>query len=62
MDNIVVSWRTGSKSGPNGEADRGWSSVLIKEIVQQIVPNRRFTKKWGKLQSQEKRRKGSHSR
>jgi len=38
LDNIIVSWRTGSKSEPIGE-----SSVLII-VVKQNVPSRSFTK------------------
>jgi hypothetical protein len=39
LDNIIVIWRTGSKSEPIGE-----SSVFIKEIVQRNVPSCSFTK------------------
>jgi hypothetical protein len=56
----VVSLRIGSKSGPIGEAERDSSSVMIKEVVQQKVPSRMFTK--GNVQAQEKRTEGSHSR
>jgi hypothetical protein len=40
----VVSLRTGSKSGSIGEAERDSPSVAIKEVVQQKVPSRMFTK------------------
>jgi lysophospholipase L1-like esterase len=39
LDNIIVSWKNGSKSETIGEL-----SVLIKELVQQNVPSRSFTK------------------
>jgi hypothetical protein len=40
----TVSLRNGSKSGPTGEAERDLLSIVIKEVVQQKVPSRMFTK------------------